>query len=409
MDLLRSAEARSARARVWWATLATLALTAGCVKPLRFEDLDAAGGPDDTGTLADDTGTLAEDTGTLVDDTGTLVDDTGTPVDDTGLVDVGALDSGVSLDAGSLDANVDGGGASDAGVTIVPTSCVASPDRDDCLTTRIEPTGTFCIGVDATAENAGWNASPPLCGLSLSPFFVDRTEVSVARFRAFYERWRTGALSPSVAVRFANGLVYDAPLPPRGEVTEWSPLVAGCNWSDSPVALGEQHPINCVGWSLAMYFCGWEGGHLVTSTEYEYLARWHRAETPAGRAFPWGDVSPSCDVVQYGGCTGDDGRVTRRVGAVSVAPQGVFDLAGNVADFVADDFAAYATLEVSACWTGSARDPLCLPSIGGAHYARGSNYMSPSEALLRSVFRPSTALDAASPVRGFRCAYTGPR
>jgi hypothetical protein len=65
MDLLRSAEARSARARVWWATLATLALTAGCVKPLRFEDLDAAGGPDDTGTLADDTGTLADSAETL--------------------------------------------------------------------------------------------------------------------------------------------------------------------------------------------------------------------------------------------------------------------------------------------------------------------------------------------------------
>ena len=381
MDLLRSTEARSARARACWTTLALLTIAPGCVKPLRFEDLDAAGG--------------AVDTGTLLDDTGTPVDDTGTP-DDTG-----------TLDAGPLDANIDGG-ASDAGVTIVPTSCVASPDRDDCLTARIEPTGTFCIGVDATAENAGWNASPPICGLSLSPFHVDRTEVSVARFRAFHERWRTGALSPSVSVRFANGLVYDAPLPPRGEVTEWSPLVAGCNWSDTPAGAGEEHPINCVGWSLAMYFCGWEGGHLVTSTEYEYLARWHLAETPAGRSFPWGDVSPSCDVAQYGGCTGDDGRVTRRVGAVSVAPQGVFDLAGNVADFVADDFAAYATLDVSACWTGARRDPLCLPSIGGAHYARGSNYMSTSEALLRSVFRPSTALDAASPVRGFRCAYLAP-
>jgi formylglycine-generating enzyme required for sulfatase activity len=333
-------------------------------------------------------------------------------MDAAALVDMGTLDGGAndtsvrSDDAG--DASSRDATASDAGVTLVPTSCAGAVGRADCETVLVEPSGTFCLGVEATAENAGWSASPPICGLSLSPFFVDRTEVSVARFRAFHDLWRTSAVPRTTTVRFANGLVYDAPLPPRGETSEWSPLVAGCNWSDSPDAAGEQHPINCVGWSLAMYFCAWEGGHLITTTQYEYLARWHRDSSTAGRSFPWGDISPSCDVAHYGGCMGDDGRVTRRVGAITMAPQGVLDLAGNVADFVADDFASYTTLEISTCWTRSRRDPLCLPSIGGAHYARGSNYMSPSEALLRSVFRPSTALDTASPVRGFRCAYLAP-
>lgn len=185
--------------------------------------------------------------------------------------------------------------------------------------------------------------------------------------------------------------------------------MTGCNWTDAPDGAREQHPINCVGWSLAMYFCAWEGGHLLTSTQYEYLARWHRAADPSGRTFPWGEVAPSCEVAHHAPCVGDDGLATRRAGALTVAPQGVFDLAGNVADLVADDFAPYATLEASACWTSSRRDPLCLPSIAGAHFARGSNFMNASEPLLRSVFRASTAVDAASPVRGFRCAYLSPR
>lgn len=379
-------------ARAAWVSLLALGpwlAAAGCVKPLRFEDLDAS-----NDVAAEDGGST--DTGSA--DTGPM--DAGADTPDSGALDGGRRDAG---DASSVDAL-----ASDGGVGLVPTSCAGAVDRADCETVLVEPSGPFCIGIEGTPENAGWSASPPICGLSLSPFFVDRTEVSVARFRTFEARWRAGGLSPTRAVRFPNGLVYDAPLPPRSETTEWSPLVAGCNWSDAPDSAGDQHPINCVGWSLAMYFCAWEGGHLVTSTQYEYLARWHRAETAAGRTFPWGDVSPSCDVAQYGGCTGDDGRLTRRVGAISAAPQGVLDLAGNVADFVSDDFASYATLEVSACWTSARRDPLCLPSIGGAHYARGSNYMSASEALLRTVFRASTALDVASPVRGFRCAYLAP-
>jgi formylglycine-generating enzyme required for sulfatase activity len=405
MDVLRRRGACTKRARALLSLIALASSLAGvaCVKPLRFEDLDVA---------AEDAGAM--DSG--VTDSG--VTDSG--VTDSGVTDSGARDTAALVDTGTLDGgahdtSIDAGDASsrdatasDAGNTLVPTSCAGAVGRGDCDTVLVEPSGTFCLGIEGTMENAGWSASPPICGLSLSPFFVDRTEVSVARFRAFHDLWRTGALPRATTVRFANGLVYDAPLPPRSETSEWSPLVAGCNWSDAPDAAGEQHPINCVGWSLAMYFCAWEGGHLITTTQYEYLARWHRADTPAGRTFPWGDVSPSCDVAQYGGCTGDDGRVTRRVGAISAAPQGVLDLAGNVADFVADDFASYTTLEISPCWTGSRRDPLCLPSIGGAHYARGSNYMSPSEALLRSVFRPSTALDAASPVRGFRCAYLAP-
>jgi len=273
-----------------------------------------------------------------------------------------------------------------------------------CARVRVDPSGPFCVGVVESPANAGWSASPPLCDLRLTPFEVDAREVTVGRFRAFYAQWRGGALPAAREVRFANGLSLRVPLPSPGVTTEWSPNVAGCTWSDAPDGARDAHPLNCVGWNLAMSFCASEGGHLLTSTQYEYLARWHLAQTAEGRAFPWGDDAPGCARAHYGPCPGDDGLETRRAGSLA-AVAGVFDLAGNVAELVADDFASYRTLAASPCWTRTRVDPLCLPTVIGDHYARGSSHQNDSEALLRSVFRPSMSVGDASPSRGFRCAY----
>ncbi len=164
--------------------------------------------------------------------------------------------------------------------------------------------------------------------------------------------------------------------------------------------------INCVGWALAMYFCAWEGGRLVTSTEYEYLSRWHHSTAPEGRTYVWGESAPDCARVHYGPCPGSDGLLTRPVGSLSAgAIDAIYDLAGNVADYVADDFAAYSLLGSSPCWTRSSLDPLCLPSLAANHFARGSSHMNSSDLILRTVFRPISATSDAAPSRGFRCAY----
>ncbi len=322
-----------------------------------------------------------------------------------------ALDAGVErpdalavdiADAGDVRADVV---ASDV-VGVVPTSCASDPLRADCRTVAVDPTRSFCLGVDAAAWNAGWSASPSVCGLSLSPFTVDAQEVSVARFRPFYERWTARTLAGVLDVRFARGVSFRSPLPPRTVLSEWNPSAIGCNWTDAPTPARDRHPINCVGWALAMYFCAWEGGHLLTSAQHEYLARWHGAASTDGRSYPWGEGAAGCSLVHYGPCAGEDGLLTRRVGSLPMgAVASVFDLAGNVADWVADDFATYDLLEASACWTSRRVDPLCAPTLVGAHYARGSSHMNPSELVLRTVFRPGGASGDASASRGFRCAY----
>lgn len=324
------------------------------------------------------------------------------------VVDDGPRDAAIDAIDGAVDGASDArdereASAPDAG-PIGNRSCAMDPTREDCRIVAVNPTGTFCVGVDETASNPMWNASPPLCGLSLSPFYVDAHEVSVARFRVFDALWVARALPAAIDARFANGTTLRVPLPPRTYLPEWNPTQTACTYSETPSLDRDRHPINCVGWVLAMYFCAWEGGHLVTSTQYEYLARHNGATTTEGRAYPWGETAPDCALVHYGPCAGDDGLRTRRVGSLG-ATGSVFDLAGNVADFVADDFASYPTLAASACWTRSTRDPLCQPTLAGSHYARGSSHANSTELILRTVFRPSTASGDASAVRGFRCAY----
>lgn len=295
----------------------------------------------------------------------------------------------------------------DARADVAPgPSCADDPSRPDCARVTVAATAPFCVGLPAAAANAAWNASPPLCGVTLSAFAVDAREVTAGRFRPFFARWAAGSLPAWREARFANGVAVRVPLAPRTVLSEWSPAVVGCTWSETPDAARDLHPLNCVGWTLAMYFCAWEGGHLLTSTEYEYLARWHGAAAGEDRAFPWGAATPACERVHYGPCVGDDGLETRRAGSLAPTAGGVFDLAGNVADLVADDFAPYATLAASPCW-GHA-DPLCQPTLAGTHYARGGSHQNDSEALLRAVFRTTGGSGDASPARGFRCAYPLP-
>ena len=70
------------------------------------------------------------------------------------------------------------------------------------------------------------------------------------------------------------------------------------------------------------------GGTLPTEVQWEYAAR--GAE---GREYPWGDEPPTCELAHYDQC---EPRATVEVMSRSrdVTPEGVYDLAGNVREWV---------------------------------------------------------------------------
>ena len=85
------------------------------------------------------------------------------------------------------------------------------------------------------------------------------------------------------------------------------------------------------------------------------------------------------------------------------AVQGMgYDAAGNVAEWVADDYVTYSLLSTLPCWTRGLVDPLCPHRVGPAKTLRGGGFSS-NRATVTTVFREyATTPDAG---RGFRCVY----
>jgi hypothetical protein len=142
------------------------ALWVACApKPLRFEDASSDRGEDRATVMVLD----ASDAG-VIEDAAVLGMDAG----DGARGDALASDAGVTATDASEDAVIVRDGSAPR------PSCAADPMREDCRVVEIVPERSFCVGIPSDAFNSTWNASPPICGLSLSPFAVDAYEVSVA-------------------------------------------------------------------------------------------------------------------------------------------------------------------------------------------------------------------------------------
>jgi formylglycine-generating enzyme required for sulfatase activity len=258
--------------------------------------------------------------------------------------------------------------------------------------------GNFALG-DAMASRA----TPVQSSIGVGGYVLDAYEVTVARFRRFWEAGRPAPMSlayPSGAVAWTGAVAE--PLGPTAD--------PACNWN----AMGrDYHPLNCVDWPTAQAFCAWDGnglGRLPTEAEWEFAARQHPGVgLSPNRLYPWGMASPvgGCTRAHWARCPGEDGGATRRVGSFANSA-GFFDLAGNVWEWTGDLFAVYSD---RTCWGGATREnPRCGTNGTGYPSIRGGSWFSVDAPLLSGAsrddaFRPTTR----SPIVGFRCARTRTR
>jgi sulfatase modifying factor 1 len=174
---------------------------------------------------------------------------------------------------------------------------------------------------------------------------------------------------------------------------ETSGGVIVCNYSQNR----NDHPVNYVSWINARQFSTWVGARLPSESEWEFAAK----SRGQNITYPWGDAAPTCnhadfdDGQQFCGGRGTSAVCTHALGN---SDQGLCDLAGNVYEWIQDEWHANyngAPADGSA-WGADANN-------GASRVLRGGrwNYDATN---MRAAHRSNSGPTGRSIVVGFRLA-----
>ena len=152
-----------------------------------------------------------------------------------------------------------------------------------------------------------------------------------------------------------------------------------------------RQPIVKVNWDESAAFCAWLNGRLPTEAEWEYAARGGLD----GARYPWGNEPPGESAGSANGarCRGD-ASATIGVGAYAPNGFGLYDMAGNVFEWVADWYAPY---------SGGVATDSRGPSSGERRVVRGGSWFY-IPGFLRVSDRGGFPPDIRNGDFGFRCA-----
>jgi formylglycine-generating enzyme required for sulfatase activity len=267
-----------------------------------------------------------------------------------------------------------------------------------------------CPPRDATNGSCEVDEVPEV-QITLSPYVLDRFEVTVGRFRAFLDAWDgeplPGGAAPNLSIADSGwDEAWNPMLPSSKQALEADVSCATNPHGATPMqatwthvrGANENRPINCITWYEAFAFCAWDGGRLPTEAEWELAA----ANGGANDLYPWGGAAPTRTRAVYDCALDGAGCIPPELpAAVGSLPGGESraghrDLAGNVAEWTRDSIAPYPA--------SAASDYAYLtPGFYGFPVMRGGDFSAPSSSL-RAAARASGAPGAPSPTTGVRCA-----
>ena len=262
-------------------------------------------------------------------------------------------------------------------ITLSPT-ITNTPDLGSIRVSPIDgmvmvfvPEGDFWMG-----KTDGNNDERPMRQVFLDAYWIDQSEVTNRMYRACVS---DGGCSQPAETNSATHQGY----------------YTGPQYDDYPVV----H----VNWNQAQEYCTWAGRWLPTEAEWEKAAR-----GPEGYLYPWGNQKPNSDKMNFADKNFNESHADKTVddSYADVAPvgsypqgasvYGVFDLVGNVWEWVADLYGAQYYREAPA------ENPTG-PSSGLEHVIRGGAYdnnITKANAVNRGYANPIVTGNDL----GFRCA-----
>lgn len=205
--------------------------------------------------------------------------------------------------------------------------------------------------IQAKFPNAGpgmrgmLQAESPQIPVTVDAFYIDKYEVTNERFLHF---------------------------------TKEHPEYASKTWSG-----GAEDPVTHVTWFAAKAYCAWQYKRLPTEAEWEYAARGGAASAD----YPWGTETPDPQKANF---AASKIRAPIRIGSFAPNAYGLFDMAGNVWEFTADNWRE----------THDATPP---STPGARKVIRGGSFGA-EPLQLRVTFRDSHKPDDPVAHVGFRCA-----
>lgn len=229
------------------------------------------------------------------------------------------------------------------------------------------PAGPFLMG-----SNDGLPNERPEHTVTLNAYYIDQFEITAGRYQKFIESAKRD-------------------LPPT--------------WDDEAAQTLSDLPAVGMSWTDAAAYCKWAGRRLPTEAEWEKAAR-----GTDGRRYPWGHMQPFVDIANYNrgiwvseaitlvpvgsGLEGMSVRHGLKEGGKS--PYGLFHMAGNAAEWVADWY------DREFYQKSPDKNPTG-PATGEKRVIRGGSWADLPTAL-RVTARYTAEPDFEERTIGFRCA-----
>ena len=297
------------------------------------------------------------------------------------------------------------------------TTCGPSSNDSCCDTATPIPGGTYYRSYDVASDGMYSSMSFPA---TVSPFVLDKYEVTVGRFRKFVETGMGTQIAPPAAgacARELNGSANQGGWDPSWNA-ELTATVASfesalkCDatyqtWTDA-AGSNEDLPINCVTWYEAFAFCAWDGGFLSTEAEWNFAA----AGGAEQRAYPWsspaGSLTSDCSYANYdlsgtNYCVPGSGAAVATMNTVGTeSPKGDgkwghSDLGGNACEWTLDWYGPY----VVPCSDCANLASGAYRVIRGGNFSFSVQYMRTAD---RGLMDPNAVPSNRGRNVGIRCA-----